>query len=81
MREGFLIFPFCYEKKIAVQGNLDPVDLYVGGDYLEKKVMQIIKKFSGLKHIFNLSHGILPQTPIVNVQKTIKLIRDFNEAR
>ena len=41
-----------------------------------------ISLFSGeIRSEFNLSHGILPQTPIVNVQKTIKLIRDFNEAR
>ena len=41
-----------------------------------------ISLFSGeIRSEFNLSHGILPHTPIVNVQKTIKLIRDFNETR
>jgi uroporphyrinogen-III decarboxylase len=38
-------------------------------------------EFSDFDHIFNLSHGILPITPIANVEKTINIIRNFNEAK
>ena len=48
---------------------------------MEKTIKKILLRFSGNKHIFNLSHGILPHTPIVNVEKTIQLIRDYNETR
>ncbi len=75
------VMDYCYENKIAVQGNLDPVDLYIGGDYLEKKVKQIIKKFTGLKHIFNLSHGINPTTPLENVYRTINIVREQNDTK
>ena len=48
---------------------------------MEETIKKILLRFNGNKHIFNLSHGVLPHTPIVNVEKTIKLIRDFNETR
>ena len=64
-----------------MQGNLNPELLLRGGKEMEETIKKILLRFNGNKHIFNLSHGILPQTPIVNVQKTIKLIRDFNETR
>ena len=40
-----------------------------------RKNKKILLRFKHNKHIFNLSHGILPHTPIVNVERTIKLIR------
>ena len=64
-----------------MQGNLNPNVLLQGGEKMEETINKILLRFKHNRHIFNLSHGILPQTPIVNVQKTIKLIRDFNEAR
>ena len=48
---------------------------------LHKEVKKIMETFKNNLHIFNLSHGILPHTPIENVAKTIKLIRDFNETK
>ncbi len=72
------IIDFCKKNKVAVQGNLDPIDLYVGGKDLEKKVKGIMEQFKGIKHIFNLSHGIYPKTPLKNVYKTIELVRNAN---
>ncbi len=69
------------QKDIILQGNLDPNILAQGGEKMEETIKKILLRFKHNKHIFNLSHGILPQTPIVNVEKTIKLIRDFNETR
>ena len=69
------------QKNIVLQGNLNPKVLLQGGEKMEETIKKILLRFNGNKHIFNLSHGVLPQTPIANVEKTVKLIRDFNEAR
>ena len=73
------ILEIAKQKNIVLQGNLNPKVLLQGGEKMEETINKILLRFKHNKHIFNLSHGILPQTPIVNVQKTIKLIRDFNE--
>ncbi len=56
---------------IAVQGNLDPVTLLVGGARLDTAVAEILAAFRRRPHIFNLGHGILPQTPIAHVEALI----------
>ena len=72
---------FCKENKITIQGNLSPKVLLKGGDELTKKVKKIMEKFKNNLHIFNLSHGILPQTPVENVQKVIDLVRNHEPSR
>ncbi len=69
------------EKQMILQGNLDPQILIEGGKKLEDEVKKIMIEFSNYDHIFNLSHGILPITPIENVEKTIDIVRNFNEAK
>jgi uroporphyrinogen decarboxylase len=69
------------KKNIILQGNLSPELLVRGGKEMEETIKKTLLRFNGNRHIFNLSHGVLPQTPIANVEKTIQLIRDFNEAR
>ena len=64
------------EKKIIIQGNLMPETLFKGGKNLKKEVINIMEKFSKKPFIFNLAHGILPGTPIKNVEKLIKLVRN-----
>jgi uroporphyrinogen decarboxylase len=46
-----------------VQGNLDPVLLLAGGEALELAVSRIIEELGGGPFVFNLGHGVLPQTP------------------
>lgn len=60
---------------LPVQGNLDPLALIAGGDALEKAVRSIISAFEDRPHIFNLGHGILPDTPIAHVEKLLELVR------
>jgi uroporphyrinogen decarboxylase len=60
---------------MPVQGNLDPLALIAGGEALEKAVERITKAFAGRPHIFNLGHGILPDTPIEHVEKLLTLVR------
>ena len=64
------------QKKKAIQGNLSPKILFNGGKRLEKETKKILNKFSNSPFIFNLSHGIMPGTPIKNVEKLIKIVRN-----
>lgn len=60
---------------MPVQGNLDPLALIAGGEALESAVARILNAFAGRPHIFNLGHGILPDTPIEHVEKLLTLVR------
>jgi uroporphyrinogen decarboxylase len=59
----------------ALQGNLDPLALVAGGDGLDRAIDHILKFADGRPYIFNLGHGILPETPIVHVERLIRRIR------
>lgn len=61
--------------KKAVQGNLDPILLFSDRKALGKAVKDILRRNGGRKgHIFNLGHGILPQTPVENVRFVADLV-------
>jgi uroporphyrinogen decarboxylase len=60
---------------VPVQGNLDPLALIEGGETLERAVGRILSSFPERPHIFNLGHGILPDTPISHVEQLIQLVR------
>lgn len=59
----------------TLQGNLDPIALIAGGAALDKAVDEILETMDGKPHIFNLGHGILPETPIAHVEQLLKRIR------
>ena len=58
-----------------VQGNLDPLALIAGGEAMEVAASWLLDAFAGRPHIFNLGHGILPDTPIDNVHKLVELVK------
>lgn len=58
-----------------VQGNLDPLAVVAGGASLDRQIDHILEAFSGGPHIFNLGHGIVPETPIAHVEQLIRRIR------
>ena len=60
---------------LPVQGNLDPLALIAGGAALEDSVARIISAFDGRPHVFNLGHGILPDTPVAHVERLLELVR------
>jgi len=62
-------------KGLPVQGNLDPLALLAGGAGLENAVNRIRSAFSKRPHIFNLGHGILPETPVVHVENLLSMVR------
>jgi uroporphyrinogen decarboxylase len=63
------------QPSVAVQGNVDPLALLAGGSALEREVDDVMAMLSGGRHIFNLGHGILPQTPIAHVEQMLKRVR------
>ncbi len=60
---------------ITLQGNLDPIALLTGGSTLDEAIDYILKSFANRPHIFNLGHGILPETPIAHVEQLLKRVR------
>jgi uroporphyrinogen decarboxylase len=65
------------QKNVAVQGNLDPLVLLAGGEALDRGVDEVLANFAGGRFIFNLGHGIVPDTPIANVERMLKRVRAF----
>ena len=69
------------EKKVTVQGNLDPKVLLRGAKNVEEKTKEVLEKFKSNDHIFNLSHGILPNTKISNIETVIKVVREHETSK
>ena len=62
----------------AIQGNLDPVALFAPLPELKMKVTELLKRTGSRPgHIFNLGHGILPDTPVDNVKAVVQMVREF----
>ena len=60
---------------IALQGNLDPLALVAGGPGLDEGIDRVLRGFGGRAHIFNLGHGILPETPVEHVERLVARVR------
>lgn len=60
---------------LPVQGNLDPLALIAGGAPLDEAITRIMSAMGERPHIFNLGHGILPQTPIAHVERLVERVR------
>ncbi len=58
-------------RDFALQGNLDPLALIAGGRALDEAVERVLSGFEGRAHVFNLGHGILPETPIAHVERLV----------
>jgi uroporphyrinogen decarboxylase len=63
------------QSRIAVQGNLDPKILLTGGDALDTAIDEVLAALGEGRFIFNLGHGILPETPVANVAWLVKRVR------
>jgi uroporphyrinogen decarboxylase len=64
--------------RAAIQGNLDPVALFAPLPELRGKVMELLKRTGSRPgHIFNVGHGILPETPVENVKAVVEMVREF----
>lgn len=66
------------QAKGAVQGNLDPMRLVAGGRALEEGVEVILETLGGGPLVFNLGHGVTPETPVEHVEAMISRVRRAN---
>jgi uroporphyrinogen decarboxylase len=62
-------------SRVAVQGNLDPLALVAGGEAMERQVRELVNGLAGVPYVFNLGHGIVPETPPENVARLVELVR------
>ena len=60
---------------VAVQGNLDPAVLLAPVDEIERRAADVIRRGGGRGHVFNLGHGITPETPIEGVEALVRAVR------
>jgi uroporphyrinogen decarboxylase len=68
------------EFRGAVQGNLDPVLLFAGWSELKSRAQEILRRAGGRPgHIFNLGHGILPETPVENVKNLARFVQEHSD--
>jgi uroporphyrinogen decarboxylase len=65
------------QSRVAVQGNVDPLALIAGGDALDRSIDDVLANFAGGRLIFNLGHGIQPETPIAHVEQMVKRVRSY----
>jgi len=65
--------------QVAVQGNLDPVAFYAPESELDKRVERVLRQAGGRPgHIFNLGHGVLPDTPVDQVKRVVELVHEWS---
>ncbi len=72
--------PLDFAKKVLpvglpVQGNLDPLRLVTGGAQLDRRIDAIIEAYADRPHIFNLGHGIVPETPIAHMTQLVDRVK------
>ena len=65
------------QDRVAVQGNLDPLVLIAGGAALDQSIDDVLSNYAGGRLIFNLGHGIQPETPIAHVEQMIRRVRAY----
>jgi uroporphyrinogen decarboxylase len=65
------------QSRVAIQGNLDPLALIAGGGALDSAVDDVLANYAPGRLIFNLGHGILPETPIAHVEQMLKRVRGY----
>lgn len=68
-----------WQNNVIVQGNLDPCVLFGNKEQIKYKIDEIMDALSGGPFIFNLGHGILPGTPVDNVQFLVDTIRNYGK--
>jgi uroporphyrinogen decarboxylase len=68
------------QPQICLQGNLDPIMLLVGGPAMEREARRILDKLGHGSLVFNLGHGVLPQTPIEHVTQLVEIVRRWTPA-
>lgn len=65
---------------VGIQGNLDPIVLYANQSFIHQRVKRILDQTRGRPgHIFNLGHGLLPDTPFENVVALVEMVHELSQ--
>jgi uroporphyrinogen decarboxylase len=62
------------QRRVTIQGALDPLLLRVGGEVLDRRVDQLLEQWGRGPYIFNLGHGIIPDTPIAHIERAVERV-------
>jgi uroporphyrinogen decarboxylase len=68
------------QQKVAIQGALDPEVLRAGGPELSRAVEQLLGQWAGGPYVFNLGHGVLPDTPIPHIASVVEQVTSWRNA-
>jgi len=68
-----------WQNNIVVQGNFDPVLLLGNKEIIKQKAEELLSKLTNKNFIFNLGHGILPNTPVENVELLVNYVRNYQK--
>ncbi len=63
------------DPAVTLQGNLDPIYLVAGGEAMEESAREIMTAMAERPFVFNLGHGVVPQTPPEHVERLVELVR------
>ena len=63
------------QQRVTIQGALDPLLLRAGGDALDRRVDQLVEQWGGGPYIFNLGHGVIPDTPVDHIARVVDRVR------
>lgn len=74
-----LVQAAALQAKSAVQGNLDPQYLVLGGTAMESAAVEILERLAKGRFIFNLGHGVVPETPVENVARLVEIVRGWRQ--
>jgi uroporphyrinogen decarboxylase len=69
---------YLTQNNVTLQGNFDPSRLFSSKKTIISQTKQMLNDFGKDKYIVNLGHGILPNTPVENVQAFVETIKNFN---
>ncbi|MEM9732441.1 MAG: uroporphyrinogen decarboxylase [Pseudomonadota bacterium] len=73
--------PFSFakqvQKQVPVQGNLDPKRLIAGGKVLDEGIDRVLENLAGGPLVFNLGHGVTPDTPVAHVEQMVRRVQDY----
>ena len=72
---GFARREISEARGLVAQGNLDPLLLVAGGELMDRRIDEITETMAGMPFIFNLGHGIVPQTPPEHVARLVERVR------
>jgi uroporphyrinogen decarboxylase len=68
------------QQTVAIQGALDPLLLRAGGEVLDRRVDQLLEQWGHGPYVFNLGHGILPDTPIPHIERVVNRVTAWRAA-